>query len=199
MCPRTLTRDLNPLDAAVSKLRSINGVIDVWPVDVTERTTILQMEEKASEGAGLAGLTIVNEGAKLVLQREFVVSINHSSSLRHPSKPIIILRTDENVIGQEVWEQEQIASFHTDPNAIFLGKGFVLFRDKLEAAKGKPLRFVLEPQGFPEIEAIQNVCDVVSATLSPGSDLYIKRRAGWDTADPDMGTIVIGFDSCRKT
>jgi len=183
------------LDAVVRKLRSVEGVMDVRPLDAADKKMILQLEAKASESAGLIGLAIVNEGAKLALERNFVLCINHSPTLRHPPKPILVLATDKDIAGTEVWEQDEITRFQADPNTIFLGKGFVLFRDKLNAARQRPLRFEYGPQGFPEIETIQNVCDVVSATVSSATDLYVKGRAKLDTTDPNRGTVLIGFNS----
>jgi hypothetical protein len=168
--------------------------MDVWQLDASDKKTIFQLEMKANEGDGLMGLGIVNEGAKLALERKFVVCINHSPTLRHPPKPILVLATDKDVVGREEWRQDEIARLQADPNAIFLGKGFVLFRDKLNAARKGPLRFEYGPQVFPEIETIQNVCDVVSATVSPATDLYVKGRAKWDTTDPSIGTVLIGFN-----
>ncbi len=168
--------------------------MDVWQLDASDKKTIFQLEMKANEGAGLMGLGIVNEGAKLALERKFVVCINHSPTLRHPPKPILVLATDKDVVGREEWRQDEIERLQADPNAIFLGKGFVLFRDKLNAARKGPLRFEYGPQVFPEIESIQNVCDVVSATVSPATDLYVKGRAKWDTTDPSIGTVLIGFN-----
>jgi hypothetical protein len=186
---------VDPVDAVVRKLRSVEGVMDVWQLDVADKKTILQLEEKASESAGLMGLAIVNEGAKLALERNLVVCINHSPTLRHPPKPILVLATDKDIVGRELWKRDEIMRFEADPNTIFLGKGFVLFRDKLNAARKRPLRFEYGPQGFPEIETIQNVCDVVSATVSPATDLYIKSKAKWDPTDPDRGTVLIGFNA----
>jgi len=186
---------LDALDAVVGKLRSVEGVMDVFLLDALDKKTIIELEEKATESAGLAGLSIVNEGAKDALRRHFVVCINHSPTLRHPQKPILVLATDDEILGQEVWEQSQITSLQGNPNAIFLGKGFVLFRDKLNAARKSALRFVYGPQSFPEIEALPNVHRVVSATVSPATDLYVKKKAGWDSTDPNRGTVLIGFDA----
>jgi hypothetical protein len=144
------------------------------------------------------GLPIENVGLRVVLQRELVVCIKHSSTLRHPPKPILILMSDNDTVGEEVWEKDQIAGFEGDLNAIFLGKSFVLFRDRLKASRGKALRFVFESQRFPEIENIPGVYDVASATVSPTTDLYIKRKAGWDLADLDKGTVLVGFNSTDK-
>ncbi len=186
---------MDPLDAVVSKLRSIPGVVDVWLADVTERERILRLEEKASATPGFAGLNVVNEGVKLVLRREFVVCINHSSSLRHPPKPILTLTAGSDVIGEEVWDQEQVTRFQADPNVSFVGKSFILHRDRLAATRRKPLRFIFGPQGFPELEKIRGICDVLSVTLSPTTDIYIKGKAGWPIDDLDRGTVLIGFNS----
>jgi hypothetical protein len=186
---------LDPLNAAISKLRSIPGVVDVWLVDVTERERILQLEERASATPGFAGLNVVNEGIKLVLRQEFVVCINHSSGLRHPPGPILTLTAGSDAIGEEVWGQAQVTRLQADPDVSFVGKSFILHRDRLEATGGKPLRFVIGPQGFPELEKIGGICDVLSVTLSPTTDIYVKGKAGWPIDDLDRGTVLIGFNS----
>ena len=186
---------MDPLDAVDRKLRSVEGVMDVLILDASDKKAILELEKKASESAALVGLTIVNEGARLALQRNFAVCINHSPALRHPAKPILVLARDKEIVGEELWKHDEITRFQADPNAIFLGKGFVLFRDRVNTASKSPLRFEYGPQSFPEIETIQNVSDVVSATVSPATDLYVKEKAKWDTIDPDRGTVLIGFNA----
>lgn len=186
---------MNPVDTVIAKLRLVVGIIDVWPVPSSEKPAILRQEEDACASGGFVGLQLVNEGAKLAMNRECVVAINHSPSLRHPSKPLLILTLDDAIVGQEVWEEEQIARFERDSNAILLGDGLVLFRDKLGPTRRKTLRLVLGPQDFPEIETVHGICDIVSATVSRTTDIHIKLRAGWDTTPPETGTVLIGFNS----
>lgn len=187
---------VDSLDAVVRKLRSIAGIIDVCPVEESDKKIILELEKNANEDAGLAiGIEISNRGATLALQREFVVCINHSPSLRHPPKPILILAADQDILGEEVWEEAKIAKLRSDSNVMFLGNGFVLFKDKMSRIGERRLRFEYEPEGFPEIETIHGVRDVVSATMSPTADIYVKRKANWPSADSDTGTVLIGFNS----
>ena len=184
------------LDSVVRTLRSVEGIIDVWRVENPDKKTILELDRNANESSGLAiGVEVVNTGVTSVLQREFVVCANHSSALRHPPSPILILAADGDIIGEEVWEEDKIARFRADPNALFLGRGFVLFKDKVSSIGNRRLRFEYGPQDFPEIEKIQRVCDVVSATISPAADIYVKRKAKWGTADSNTGTVLIGFNS----
>ena len=192
-------RDVAPLDAVVRRLRSVEGIIDVCPVQGRDKKAILELERKANKNAGLTiGVEIVNLGVDIALQREFVVSGKHSSALRHPPKPILMLTADEEIVGEEVWEPSEIARLRSSTNIMFLGKGFVLFKDKADCTRGKRLRFEYRPQAFPEVEEIPGVCDVVSATMSPAADDYVKRMAKWETSDPDIGTILVGFNSSRK-
>lgn len=185
----------NPIDAAISKLNSISGIVNVRLVGNPEKSMLLRIEEEACAATGFAGLEFVNEGVKLVLEREVVIAINHSSSLRHPSKPLLVITQDDCAVGHEVWEQCQVKRFETDRNAVLLGSSLVLFRDKLRAARGKKLKVVLGPQDFPELETVHGVCDVRSATISRTTDIYIKKMAGWDTTRPDSGTVLVGFNS----
>ena len=192
-------RDVAPLDAVVRRLRSVEGIIDLWPVQERDKEAILELERNANKNAGLAiGVEIVNLGVDLALRREFVVCGKHSSALRHPPKPILILTTDEEIVGEEVWEPSEIAKLRSSSNIMFLGKGFVLFKDKADCTRGKRLRFEYRPQAFPEVAEIQGVCDVVSATMSPAADIFIKRMAKWETSDLDTGTVLIGFNASRK-
>jgi hypothetical protein len=187
---------MDPLDAVVRKLRSIEGIIDVWHVANSDKKTILELERKSNENAGLAiGIEILNKGAMYALEREFVVCVNHSPALRHPQDPILILAADEEIVGEEVWKADKITELRADPNALFLGRNFVLFKDKVNALKKRQLRFEYGPQGFHEIETIEGVCDVVSATISLAADIYVKKKAKWLTTDSDRGTVLIGFNS----
>ena len=184
-----------PVDAVIRKLRSIEGVIDLWQVENADRKIILELEKNANENVGLAiGVEISNPGATLALQREFALCVNHSPCLRHPMRPIVVLAADEHILGEEVWEPAKIARLESDSNALFLGNGFVLYRDRVNEARERRLRFEYRPQGFPEIETIEGVCDVTSATMSPAADSYIKRKARWPSADPETGTVLVGFN-----
>jgi len=40
---------------------------------------------------------------------------------------------------------------------------------------------------------------VISATVSQTTDIYIKKKAKWDITDPDRGTVLIGFNSSKRT
>jgi len=187
---------LDPLYTVIRKLRSVEGIIDVWGVEDRDKKIILDLEANANRNAGLAiGIEFSNPGATLALQRGFVVCINHSPSLRHPPRPILTLAVGEDVLGEEVWEEDAIAKLRSDSNAIFLGNGFVLFRDKVNSIRERRARFEYRPQGFPEVEQVDGVCDVVSATISPEADAYIKGRAKWPRGDPETGTVLIGFNS----
>ena len=185
---------MDALDSVIRTLRSVDGVLDVWNLGAGDRAEIPRLEEQANRTTPLPGLMIVNDGAKIALQRDHVVCISHSPSLRHPPKPILVLLADNEVVGEEVWQEDELSKLRNNPNAILLGSGFVLFRDKLTKKKG-PLTFTYGPQGFPEIEGIQGVSDVVSATVSLATDLYIKNKAGWNLADPTIGTVLVGFNS----
>ena len=184
------------LDSVVRTLRSVEGIIDVWRVENRDKKIILELDREANESSGLAiGVEIVNTGVTSALQREFVLCANHSPALRHPPSPILILTANGDIIGEEVWEEDKIARLRADPNALFLGRGFVLFKGKMSKVGNRRLRFEYGPQGFLEIERIQRVCDVVSATISPAADIYVKRKAKWRATDSNTGTVLIGFNS----
>ena len=140
---------MDPLDAVVRKLRSVEGVMDVWQLDAADKKTILQLEEKASESAGLMGLAIVNEGAKLALERNFVFCINHSPTLRHPPKPILVLTTDKDIVGREAMEARRDHEISSRSQHNIPRQGFRPLPGQAERCKGKATQIRVRTARFP--------------------------------------------------
>jgi len=173
-------------------LLSIPGIIDFRYLDKKHFKEILRLETIVEKSA--IGIRCFNEGLREVLKRQIVLAIAHLPNLRHPPEPIILWKAGEEIVGEEVWEEEKIERLKKDSNVIFLGKNFILYRDKLIRLRKAESMLVYPPVRFPELEKIELIKDLVSITVSTPADIYIKKKMGWNVNDPKIGTVLIGFN-----
>jgi hypothetical protein len=182
------------LEAAVLKLKQTPGIIRCKILNREERDLAMQMERSTIQNE-LLGLHITNEGIADVLDRTHVILIGHSKNLRHPPGPIVVIRDDGNIVGEEIWQSGQLEMLSTDSNAILLGKSMVLYRDALAKARGKHLTLTYRSLPFPELDEIDSINSVVSVTIGTFTHIRLSQKMGWDFNDPDLGTVLIGFNT----
>ena len=182
------------LRRVISTLLDVPGVVACHRLTGEELQKLIDIEARTNHTLYLAGLEIVNEGIKEVSRRECFIVIAHNSELRHPPGAILIICSGNDVVGEEVWDPNSIAETSQSSNVIFLGRGLKLFRDSLERTKGKPLKVCYKALEFPELGSVKGVSDVVSVTVNPLTHTDIARFAGWDDHDPNLGTVLIGFN-----
>jgi len=188
---------MDAVEAVVKRLLKTPGVVGCWVVPDEDRDSLRQLENEANVRLGLPGMDIVNEGVKDALAREHVVMISHSPALRHPPGPIILICDGESVVGEEIWQPGQFETLSKDPNALFLGKSLVLYRDALTNARGKPLKLAYKALPFPELEEIPGVKDIASITITIPVHSRFSQKAGWNPNDPNLGTVLIGFNLAK--
>lgn len=147
----------------------------------------------AGDRAALARLfttSAENRGMREALARETVLCLFKDAAFRPPPEPTVLL-VDESgtVLGHEVLPGGARPS-QDERRFVFLGKDFVLFRD---ARPRGPYRFSLPPVPFPELEALPDLANVVSASPDTPQDEYLKDRFRIPPGR-DLASIVVGFD-----
>jgi hypothetical protein len=189
---------LDSVQAAIERLKGTPGVVACWVLPDGDRETLQRLESDANHRLALPGIEIVNEGVCDVLQRQHVLVISHSPQLRHPPAPIIVILDGEDVVGEEVWEPKHIEELSKDSNSLLLGRNLAFNREALTRARGKKLRLVYKGLPFPELGEVPAIRDTISVTITIPAHLEFSKKAGWNPDDPDLGTVLIGFnDSAR--
>ena len=183
------------ISETILKLKQTPGVVDCKLLNGEERDLAMQLEESATVQDQLLGMRITNEGIAEVLSRTHVVLIAHSRSLRHPPGPIVVIRDNGNIVGEEVWQSDQLERLTADSNAILLGKSMVLYRDALARARGRRLTLAYRALPFPELDELDSINNVVSVTIGSFTHIRLSQKMGWDFNNPDLGTVLVGFNS----
>jgi len=190
---------MDAVEAVVNRLLKTPGVVACWVVPDEDRDSLRELESEANLRLGLPGLDIVNEGIRDALARQHLVMISHSPALRHPPGPIIVILDGDHVVGEEIWQPGQYEKLSKDSGTLFLGKSLVLYRDALTQARGKPLKLAYRALPFPEVEEVAGVSDVVSITITIPVHSRFSQKAGWNPEDPNLGTVLIGFNVSNET
>ena len=183
------------LEAAVLRLKQTPGIVKCRILTDEERDLAKQLEFSGTVQDQLLGMRITNEGITDVLGRRHVVLIAHTKGLRHPPGPIVVIRDNGDIVGEEVWQSDHLKKLSDDSNAILLGKSMVLYRDALARARGKRLTLAYRALPFPELDEVDLISDVVSVTIGSSTHIRLSQRVGWDFNNPDLGTVLIGFNS----
>ena len=183
------------ISETILKLKQTPGVVDCKLLNGEERDLAKQLEDSATVQDQLLGMRITNEGIAEVLSRTHVVLIAHSRSLRHPPGPIVVIRDNGNIVGEEVWQSDQLERLTADSNAILLGKSMVLYRDALARARGRRLTLAYRALPFPELDELDSIKSVVSVTIGSFTHIRLAQKMGWDFNNPDLGTVLVGFNS----
>jgi len=191
-----LDTSVNPtVEKVEAALRSTKGVLDVKWLDQETRKSVFDLEEKArQEGLSSAGSHYYNEGVAHVLSREFVGVVLNNNKFRHATAPSLFWIAGNMVIGEEVTDALRLQELAKNKHVKILRRNFVLYFDRMKAARGQAPTFVIRGLPFPEIEGIAGVSEVLSASPIGSADVYFKERFGWDSRARDLGTILIGFN-----
>ena len=185
---------MDTMQVVFEKLREIPGVAGCWVLPDEGRKLLLQLENESNRRTNIPGIIIENEGIKDVLRRHHIVAISHSPALRHPPGPVVVLCDEKRIIGEEVPDTTQLKKISADRNVILLGTSLVLYRDRLNEARGKQLKLAYRALRFPELEKLDGIESVVSVTVGMEAHKWLVQRTGWRLDDSNLGTVLIGFN-----
>jgi hypothetical protein len=189
-----MTKHLEQIEAV---LRSTRGILDVKWLDQEARIKISEIENDFSKN-GLSGLGgYYNEGVKDVLSKKQICVVLNNNEFRHATEPSLFWVAGDIVIGEEVTDDTLLQRYKEKNTVKILRKRFVLHFDRMKEARGHPPVFIIRGLPFHEIEGIDGIHDILSASPVGSLDVYFKKRYGWDINASDLGTILIGFNQSR--
>ncbi len=172
-------------------LKSIKGVLEIRQLPPENRTKILELEETFEKEASNPSKQYFNEGIREVLERQEIIVLAHTPEFRHPPAPFVKWRLGGVYVGEEVWDDKCIEELRENKNVLFIGRTFVIHRDRLKNSPLSNFEVLFPSLPFPELGGLGEIEDVVSASPSCPTDIYIKHIMGWDDR---IGLIMIGYD-----
>jgi hypothetical protein len=178
---------MTALEDVVGLLRTIEGVIEVFPVDGKAMERLNQIESKIK---ATLDLDVKNTGVEECLARKHVICIIKDNRFRPPPEPTVLLVGDDGLImGKEIIPSDH-TNYHDDDDVIFLSDDFIVYKNLKPKEREY---FLMPPVSFPEVEALEGIYNVVSCSPSPLGDLSLRKSHGMND-DPHLASILVGFN-----
>lgn len=166
-------------EAVLRKVRGLPGVL---------RAEFLNSADREALRARATPEAADNRGVIDVLSRRRALVLFKDAAFRPPPEATVLLVDDHrNVLGREL-----VAGESPPPGrrVAFLGKDFVLF------AGARPVgayRFLLPPVPFPELESMDGLSQVVSASPDTPQDEYLRKRHRISSGK-EFASVLVGYD-----
>lgn len=166
-------------EVVIRRIRGLRGVLLAEFLEPADREAL--RARRTPEAAE-------NHGVAEVLARGRALCLFKDVTFRPPPEPTVLL-VDESgtVLGRELIAGE---SPPAGRRVAFLGKDFVLYAG---ARPTGAYRFLLPPVRFPEVEALEGVGRVVSASPDTPQDEYLRSRHEV-ARGKELASVLVGYD-----
>ena len=175
----------------------MRGVLSAKALGEGEKADLLLAESKSEERIVLGMCRSFKKGVREALERDASIAIViDSSEFLYPHEPHMRLLYNDEIVGEEVYDERKASELRGSRNNVFLWKNFVVYQDRLprdRKARGE-MRITYLPRPFPELAEMGRVEDGVFAEPSMDGDLTVKRMLGFTSTDPVFGTCLVGFN-----
>ena len=179
------------MDNIIELLESLDGVLKAYPLKAEHILKLIDIESE--RGAEL--VPVFNKGIQECFKRDVTFVIFKKGYFRPPPTPTMYLMFDGEVLGHDIFTLEDRDKFRDDEDVRFLSDDFIIYEDVLNnhnLEKGNEY-FLLPAVPFPELDSIDNVCDVISSSPSTKGDEYLKEEFGFNQ-DSSIATIFVSFN-----
>ena len=179
-------------------LDKVKGLKDSHPLLNDDRRRILEKEQEAEERSLMGLGKVINTGVREILNRDFVYVALTTMEFDWGCQATLVLKKDQEVVGEEVRNEAVIAELSKKENVWFLHKNFVVYKDKISFPQDimkKVCYFEIPclPADFCTLENDKFQChSIFYANPSTLCDLFLKEKyfAGLD--QKGLGTILVG-------
>ena len=180
------------IEKAKKIISNMKGTIKVEKLSNKEILYLIDIESNIDINI----IPVVNEGMKECFKQDITFVVFKKGYFRLPPSPTIILAgQDGEIIGHEIFNEEERERYRNDDNAFLLSEDFVIFRDKNQHNNRyiNEKSFILPPVAFPELENIDGISNVVSSSPSTHSDEYLKEKYGYNPKDGSIASILVSI------
>ena len=175
-------------------LEKEEGIIKVSPMDEKTKKELTLLEMKRLEEM----VPLINKGFEEAVNEENVyILVKDKTGITVPDEELIstltLMSEDGTLIGEEIYDPEELEELKEDPNVYFISEHFVTYP---HLSKPGMKQFFVVNQLRGELECEDEVEKLVSqlsiAAPSTEADHYIKDLFGMDYID-GIVTMIIGF------
>ncbi len=183
------------MNGALSKVK---GLKESCPLLNEDRQQILAKEQEAEERSLMGLGKVINSGVREVLNGDLVYVALTTMDFDWGCKATLILKKDQEVVGEEVRNKARIAELSEKENVWFLHKNFVVYKDKISFPQDimkKVCYFEIPclPADFCILDNDDFQCQsIIYSNPSTLCDIYLKEKYFAGIDEKGLGTILVG-------
>jgi hypothetical protein len=184
-------------DSVLASLETITGIIETFELETPDRFQLFDIELAAEKRAFMGMGLCYNSGIREVLRAKFVAVAITSKELDWGCQSHMLLKKDDEIVGEEVRDPVRIQELQEQKNTFFLHRNFVIYKDKVNFPDdliSKKCIFELPvhtpEKAFASLEAFGNYIFCFPST--PG-DIFLKEKYFDGKDDWGTGTALFGF------
>ncbi len=186
-----IDRDINNI------LVNIEGFVSFIKIDQKDIQKILNMEQKAENLTALGTILAENQGVRNALSRKVVYAIAYYSiffsNFKDDITSSVIMTSGKDILGEEITDLNKLNELKKRNDAVIIGSSFVLYPDKIRRSTAEA-KIVLPERSFLPLQSLSYAKNIVSGSPSPPVDNYLKMKMNVNCNDPDIGTVIVGFE-----
>lgn len=175
----------------ITQLKKDEDILEIQLISEDMKKKILELEMNRSKEL----IPVINEGIHEVFKEKILVAI----SKKRPdkiiaAKPKLILLTNTGkLLGEDVYDEDELEELHEDNNAYFVSDNFVLYKNIYKNDGEKEIFKIssIDLNLFTKEDLSKYANSITIAMPSSETDLYIKKSIKLFSKDED--TIILGF------
>lgn len=185
-------------EVILEALSRVSGITGAKPLSDVDRQKVIEIEEEA-EAKSLMGLgKVVNAGVRGVVACDWIYVALTSMDFDWGCRPNLLMKKDEQIVGEEVTDARKIQSLSDNKNVWFMHKNFVVYKDKVSfphdvMKKICYFEIPCHPADWCIIEEGGLKChSIVYGSPTTPCDIFLKNRYFEGVDTKGSGTILVG-------
>ncbi|HEX74898.1 MAG TPA: hypothetical protein G4N93_07155 [Dehalococcoidia bacterium] len=183
----------------IASLKNVEGIVDVSPLSDKDKQEVINIESNAEKQSLMGFGKVISTGVREVLNYDLVYVALTDMEFEWGC-PSLILKKGEEVVGEEVKDDEIIASLSKQKNVWFMHKNFVVYKDKISFPQDimeKLCHFEIPslPTQWCVLEGSDFSCQpIIYANPATPTDIFLKNSYFEGLDQWGLGTILIGVN-----
>ncbi len=179
-------------------LKKVKGIVDAVPFSSQDGRKILDIEQDA-EKRSLMGLgKVFNAGVRDVLNCDLIYAVLNNMDFDWGSCATLILKKDDEVVGEEVRDEKVIAKLSKRKDVWFMHKNFVVYKDKISFPQDIMRKICyfeiprLPAEWYLAEDNTFQCHSIIYASPCTPSDTFLKEQHFNESDEKGLGTILVG-------
>lgn len=182
---------------AITFLKRLKGTLAVKVLTENQKNQILELEKRNEEKKYFEMCKTLNKAVRTAIERDTAVAmVIKTSEFNYPPPPYMQMKYENQIVGEFVYEEDEINELKKSKGNVFLGENFVVYLTKIpkDVSAREDMRMTHIVKPFKKLEKLDGIKHAVFGEPCNECDNFIKKLLSIKSNDQTVGTCIIGFN-----